>query len=61
MKMHGLGDASYWAIQYTWFILLNTVYTWVLIGIGSAINLSFFRKTEYSLQLVRRRDLKCGV
>ncbi|GAB4824041.1 hypothetical protein N2152v2_011087 [Parachlorella kessleri] len=52
MKMHGLGDAAYWAIQYAWFLAFNFVYTWVFIGFGSAINLSFFRRTEYSVQLV---------
>ncbi|GAB4822597.1 hypothetical protein N2152v2_009643 [Parachlorella kessleri] len=52
MKMHGLGDAAYWGIQYTYFLFLSLVYTWVLIGFGSAINLSFFRRTDYSFQLV---------
>ena len=37
MKMHGLGDGAYWAIQYTWYFVLNFAYTWVLIGAGSAI------------------------
>jgi hypothetical protein len=37
MKMHGLGDGAYWAIQYGWYFALNLVYVWVLIGAGSAI------------------------
>jgi ABC-type multidrug transport system ATPase subunit len=52
MKMHGLGDGAYWTIQYSWFLLVNFLYSWVLIGFGSAIDLSFFTLTEYSFQLV---------
>ncbi|KAL4523256.1 hypothetical protein Ndes2437B_g00384 [Nannochloris sp. 'desiccata'] len=52
MKMHGLGDAAYWAIQYVWYFLVNMVYVWILIGVGSAIQLAFFTKTEYSFQFV---------
>ena len=52
MKMHGLGDAAYWTIQYLWYFVINYVYVWILIGIGSAINLAFFRLTSYSFQLV---------
>jgi hypothetical protein len=52
MKMHGLGDGAYWAIQYAWYFALNLAYTWVLIGVGSAIGLSFFTRTSYSFQFV---------
>jgi hypothetical protein len=52
MKMHGLGDAAYWAIQYCWFFALNLAFSWILIGFGSAVNLSFFRLTDYSFQFV---------
>ena len=52
MKMHGLGDAAYWTIQYGWYFLVNTIYVWILIGFGSAIQLAFFTKTEYSFQFV---------
>jgi ABC-type multidrug transport system ATPase subunit len=52
MKMHGLGDAAYWAIQYLWYFLVNMVYVWILIGVGSAIQLAFFTRTEYSFQFV---------
>lgn len=52
MKMHGLGDTAYWAIQYLWYFAINFIYTWILIGIGSAINLSFFTRTSYSFQFV---------
>lgn len=52
MKMHGLGDRAYWSIQYVWFFLINFVYSWVLIGFGSLIDLAFFRLTQYSFQFV---------
>jgi hypothetical protein len=52
MKMHGLGDWAYWTIQYCWFFALQFVFTWVLILFGSGINLSFFRRTDYSFQFV---------
>lgn len=52
MKMHGLGDWAYWTIQYCWFFALQLVFTWVLILFGSAINLSFFRRTDYGFQFV---------
>jgi ABC-type multidrug transport system ATPase subunit len=52
MKMHGLGDAAYWAIQYLWYFLVNMIYVWILIGVGSAIQLAFFTRTEYSFQFV---------
>lgn len=52
MKMHGLGDTAYWSIQYIWYFIINTVYVWILIGIGTAIDLAFFKFTSYSFQLV---------
>lgn len=52
MKMHGLGDSAYWAIQYAWFIAVYALYMVVLVAFGSAIGLHFFRATDYSLQLV---------
>jgi len=52
MKMHGLDNGAYWAIQYVWYFVINLVYTWVLIGVGSAIGLAFFTKTQYSFQFV---------
>ena len=52
MKMHGLSDAAYWLIMYSWYFMVNLVYTWILIGVGSAIQLSFFTRTDYSFQIV---------
>jgi len=52
MKMHGLGDVAYWAIQYLWYFVVNMIYVWILIGVGSAIQLAFFTRTQYSFQFV---------
>ncbi len=38
--------------QYCWFFALQFLFTWVLILFGSGINLSFFRRTDYSFQFV---------
>lgn len=52
MKMHGLGDNAYWIIQYSWFLFIYCVYIAVLLLVGSAINLKFFRLTSYGLQIL---------
>ena len=52
MKMHGLGSGAYWLIQYSWYFVINFIYSWVLIGAGTAIKLSFFTRTDYSFQFV---------
>ncbi|KAK9805638.1 hypothetical protein WJX72_009637 [[Myrmecia] bisecta] len=52
MKMHGLGDGAYWAIQYAWFLMLYIIYIFVLIAFGSLIDLKFFRLSDYGLQIV---------
>ncbi|RMZ55176.1 hypothetical protein APUTEX25_005454, partial [Auxenochlorella protothecoides] len=52
MKMHGLGDGAYWIIQYVWFFILNFLYSMVLIGIGTAVDLAIFRLTSYSYLVV---------
>ncbi|KAL0046688.1 hypothetical protein WJX82_007270 [Trebouxia sp. C0006] len=52
MKMHGLGDSAYWIIQYTWFLFIYCCYIAILLIVGSAINLKFFRLTNYGLQII---------
>ena len=52
MKMHGLGDSAYWIIQYTWFLFIYCCYIAILLLVGSAINLQFFRLTNYGLQII---------
>ena len=52
MKMHGLGDSAYWIIQYSWFLFIYCCYIAILLIVGSAINLKFFRLTNYGLQII---------
>ncbi|KAL0864019.1 hypothetical protein Bca101_043137 [Brassica carinata] len=37
MKMHGLGDASYWIVSYTYFVLVSILYMLCFAVFGSAI------------------------
>ncbi|KAF8094939.1 hypothetical protein N665_0348s0022 [Sinapis alba] len=52
MKMHGLGDAPYWIVSYTYFLLVSILYMLCFAIFGSAIGLNFFRLNDYSIQLV---------
>lgn len=52
MKMHGLGSASYFIINYLWFLSLYCVYMIILIAFGSLVNLKIFRLNDYGLQIV---------
>ncbi|XP_010503385.1 PREDICTED: ABC transporter A family member 6-like isoform X1 [Camelina sativa] len=52
MKMHGLGDASYWMISYAYFLAISTLYIVCLMIFGSAIGLKFFRFNDYSIQFI---------
>ncbi|KAF6159969.1 hypothetical protein GIB67_033053 [Kingdonia uniflora] len=52
MKMHGLGDAPYWMISYTYFLCLSLVYMLCFVLFGSIIGLKFFRLNDYTIQFV---------
>ncbi|XP_015688864.2 ABC transporter A family member 10-like [Oryza brachyantha] len=52
MKMHGLGDLSYWTISYCYFFLLSLLYVMSFTLFGSVLGLRFFRLNDYSLQFV---------
>ncbi|VVB04509.1 unnamed protein product [Arabis nemorensis] len=52
MKMHGLGDAPYWIVSYTYFLLISILYMLCFAIFGSTIGLNFFRLNDYSIQLV---------
>ncbi|KAF0936072.1 hypothetical protein E2562_038568 [Oryza meyeriana var. granulata] len=52
MKMHGLGDFSYWTISYCYFFLLSLLYVMSFTLFGSVLGLRFFRLNDYSLQFV---------
>lgn len=48
------------AVQYCWFFVVNFVFVWILIIFGSGINLSFFRRTDYSFQAGGAHDSAGG-
>eukprot|EP00245_Coleochaete_scutata_P004463 TRINITY_DN17100_c0_g1_i1.p1 TRINITY_DN17100_c0_g1~~TRINITY_DN17100_c0_g1_i1.p1 ORF type:complete len:988 (-),score=185.09 TRINITY_DN17100_c0_g1_i1:153-3116(-) len=50
MKMHGLGDRAYYFVQYLYFLVLSSAYMFLLVLLGSAMNLKFFRINSYSIQ-----------
>ncbi|XP_073389468.1 ABC transporter A family member 7 isoform X4 [Physcomitrium patens] len=52
MKMHGLGDLSYWTITYIYFLVLFMIYMFCFIMFGSAVGLNFFLKNDYGIQFV---------
>jgi hypothetical protein len=37
MKMHGLGDGPYWIINYSYFLILSTLYLVMFVLFGSLI------------------------
>ena len=53
MKMHGLGDFAYYCVQYVWYMCLYILYIIILLAVGSAVNIGFFRDNGYGLQIVR--------
>ena len=50
--MHPAGDFAYYTVQYLWYILLYMAYIILLIIVGSAVHIGFFRYNSYGLQLV---------
>ncbi|KAH7528009.1 hypothetical protein FEM48_Zijuj05G0026400 [Ziziphus jujuba var. spinosa] len=52
MKMHGLGDATYWTISYAYFLFISLIYMLSLVLFGSVLGLVFFRMNDYTIQFV---------
>ncbi|KAK3156341.1 hypothetical protein QOZ80_2AG0105930 [Eleusine coracana subsp. coracana] len=52
MKMHGLGDMSYWTITYCYFLILSLLYVLFLVIFGSVVDLKLFRLNDYRVQFV---------
>ena len=46
------GDFAYYTVQYLWYISLYMAYIILLIIVGSAVDIGFFRYNSYGLQLV---------
>lgn len=42
MRLHGLGNAAYWAVTYAWYLILYLAYMAVFVGFGAAIGLKIF-------------------
>ncbi|KAM7264294.1 hypothetical protein ACFE04_001977 [Oxalis oulophora] len=51
MKMHGLGDAPYWAISYAYFITISIIYMLCFAIFGSLIGLKFFSNNGFTIQV----------
>ncbi|XP_042477516.1 ABC transporter A family member 7-like [Macadamia integrifolia] len=52
MKMHGLGDGSYWLITYSYFLIISTVYTILFILFATLVDLKSFTMNSYGIQFV---------
>lgn len=55
MKMHGLGDAAYWLVMYSWFLLLYIAYMAIFVAFGSIVGLNMFRRNSYGAHTHARR------
>lgn len=52
MAVHGLSDRAYWSIQYVYWFALYCVFMLILAVFGVILRLSFFTKTQASLQVL---------
>ncbi|KAF8691503.1 hypothetical protein HU200_040649 [Digitaria exilis] len=52
MKMHGLGDVTYWTISYCYFFLLSLLYMFFLVFFGSCAGIKLFTLNDYRVQFV---------
>jgi len=52
MRMQGLREGVYYAVQYIWMISLYTAFILVFVAFGSAIGLRIFTLNSYSVQFV---------
>eukprot|EP00898_Chlorokybus_atmophyticus_P003419 jgi/Chlat1/4078/Chrsp26S04118 len=52
MKMHGLGDRSYWTVTYLYNLALYIVYIILFILFGTAVRLKFFYKNSYGIEII---------
>lgn len=47
MKMHGLGDAAYWLVNYTYYLTIYVLYIFVFIAFGSLADFVIFTSNSY--------------
>uniref|UniRef100_A0A1D1ZSY0 ABC transporter domain-containing protein n=1 Tax=Auxenochlorella protothecoides TaxID=3075 RepID=A0A1D1ZSY0_AUXPR len=52
MKMQGLRDGVYFAVQYIWMVLLYCIFMGVFVLVGGGIGLKIFTMNSYSVQAV---------
>nr|CAB3446090.1 unnamed protein product [Digitaria exilis] len=52
MKMHGLGDVTYWTISHCYFLLLSLLYMFFLVFFGSCAGIKLFTLNDYRVQFV---------
>ncbi|CAN6243560.1 unnamed protein product [Urochloa humidicola] len=52
MKMHGLGDMTYWIISYCYFLLLSLLYMLFLVVFGSCAGIKLFKLNDYKVQFM---------
>lgn len=52
MKMQGLKDGAYYAVQYVWMVLLYCLFMAIFVIFGSLIGLKIFTLNSYSVQFV---------
>ncbi|KAF5178760.1 Abc transporter a family member [Thalictrum thalictroides] len=50
MKMHGLGDGSYWFVTYAYYLILSISYVMCFMVCGFIARLDIFIKNDYSIQ-----------
>ncbi|CAL5059515.1 unnamed protein product [Urochloa decumbens] len=50
MKMHGLGDMTYWIISYCYFLFLSLLYMLFLVVFGSCAGIKLFKLSDYKVQ-----------
>ncbi|CAN6237535.1 unnamed protein product [Urochloa humidicola] len=50
MKMHGLGDMTYWIISYCYFLFLSLLYMVFLVVFGSCAGIMLFKLSDYKVQ-----------
>ncbi|XP_066329850.1 ABC transporter A family member 8-like [Miscanthus floridulus] len=52
MKMHGLGDMAYWTISYCYFLLISSLYIFLLVTFGAIVGIKLFAVNSYMLQFL---------
>jgi len=52
MKMQGLKDGAYYAVQYVWMVLMYCLFMTIFVIFGSLIGLKIFTLNSYSVQFV---------